>query len=405
VKSGIGSSPVALLAQGGPDWIAGRIYICNLVRAVNLLPEDERIPFRLVLSHTSKPEHLADMGAGPLAARYFAFRAADSPVTKLRGGASSLRRGRWPRSLEEVIVRADARIVFPCLASLGREFPAPWIGWIPDFQHKRLPQFFSDAELRWRDACFQEIVDHACHVVVSSQDALHDLMRWFPSQPTRVSVLPFAAVPADEWYEEETDRVAAQFRLPEKFLIFPSQFWIHKNHRTLFEAIRLLRDSGLGDICLVSTGHTHDYRHPEYFTSLQEFLAQHGLGSHIRILGLLPRKVQIQLLRRAVAVVQPSLFEGWSALVEDARTLGKRIYISDIPVHREEQPSDAVFFQPDRPEQLAELVARDWPALTPGPDLAREREARSQSHDRALAFARQFRRIIERATVCEAEGR
>ena len=399
MKLGIGSSPVALLAQGGPDWIAGRIYICNLVRAVNLLPNEERIPFRLVLPHTSRPVDLIDMGTSPLAARYFAFRAADSAATKLRSAARSLRHRRWPRSLEEVVVRTKAELVFPCMASPGREFPVPWIGWIPDLQHKRLPQFFSDTELRCRDASFQEIVDHACHVVVSSQDALHDLMRWFPIGPTRVSVLSFASVPADEWYEEEPRRVAAQFQLPDKFLIFPSQFWIHKNHRTLFEAIRFLRDNGLTDICLVSTGHGNDYRHPEYFASLQRFLAQHRLAGHVHILGLLPRKVQIHLMRRAVAVVQPSLFEGWSALVEDARTLGKRIYVSDIPVHREEQPSNAVFFHPDRAEELAELVARDWPALKPGPDLAREREARVEQHDRTLSFARVFLQILERAAA------
>jgi hypothetical protein len=107
----------------------------------------------------------------------------------------------------------------------------------------------------------------------------------------------------------------------------------------------------------------------------------------------------VQLFRRAAAVIQPSLFEGWSALVEDARTLGKRIYVSDIPVHREQQPTDGVFFHPDRPEELAELVARDWPDLKPGPDLVRESEAHVQQRSRALAFARAFHQIVKRTTA------
>ena len=399
MKSGAGSSSVALLAQGGPNWIAGRIYVCNLVRALNLLPDEERIPFCLALPHTSQPGDLLDLGINPLAARYFAFRATDSLATKLRSAAHSLKCRKCPCSLEGVVLRAKVRVVFPCMTSLGGEFPVPWIGWIPDFQHKRLPQFFSGAELGSRDECYQAIVDNACHVVVSSQDACHDLMRWFPTKPTGVSVLPFVSVAADEWYEDEPGRVAAQFQLPEKFLIFPSQFWIHKNHRALFDAIRILRDRGLSDICLVSTGHTNDYRHPKHFTNLQNLLERYRLNSHIRILGLLPRRIQIHLVRRAVAVIQPSLFEGWSALVEDARTLGKRLYVSDIPVHREQQPSDAVFFHPDRPDRLAELVARDWPHLKPGPDPDREREARAQLHNRALSFARRFLQILERATA------
>jgi glycosyltransferase involved in cell wall biosynthesis len=397
-------SSVTLLAEAGPEWIVGRIYICNLVRALNLLPDEERIPFSLVVPYTFRQADLADLGAGNSAARYFAFCATDSLGNKLRAAKRSLSHGKWPRSLEGAVAQAQANVVFPVLESLGKEFPVPWIGWIPDFQHKRLPHFFSDEELRYRDKWFRAVVDDGCHVVVSSEDARQDLMRWFPTTPTRVSVLSFVSASADEWYEEDPGRVAAQFQLPEKFLIFPSQFWIHKNHRVLFEAIRILRDKGVTDICLVSTGLTHDFRHPEYFATLQNLLTEHGLNSYVRILGLLPRKVQVQLARRAVAVIQPSLFEGWSALVEDARTLGKRIYVSDIPIHREEQPSDAIFFHPDNPEQLAELVARDWPDLRPGPDLIKEREARTQQYGRSLSFARAFLQILERTAAGEKKG-
>jgi glycosyltransferase involved in cell wall biosynthesis len=331
-----------------------------------------------------------------VAARYFAFRANASYSKKLYEAKQSLRHMKWPCSLEGVVERTKARVVFPAGVSLGGEFPVSWIGWIPDFQHKRLPQFFSDEELRYRDESFQRIVDEASHVVLSSQDAYRDLMQWFPIEPQRVSVFPFVSVSTDEWYEENPANIAAEFQLPQKFLIFPSQFWIHKNHCVLFETIRILRDRGVSDICLVSTGHTNDYRHPDYFTSVQALIQTHGLKPHVHILGLLPRTVQIHLLRRAAAVIQPSLFEGWSTLVEDARTLGKRIYVSDIPVHREQEPPDAIFFHAHCAEELAELIARDWPDLKPGPDLARENEASLQQQSRELTFARLFLQIVER---------
>jgi glycosyltransferase involved in cell wall biosynthesis len=397
-------SPVAVLAQSERQWIAGSVYISNLLRAIALLPDEERIAICPVLPATSRSADLEELGVGHCVAHYSAFRKSDSLRRKLSSGKQSLQHGRWPRSLERVLVRSNAKAVFPVHVSLGRKFPVPWIGWIPDFQHKRLPHFFSDEELRLRDESFQKIVDDADHVVVSSEDARGDLLRWFPTQPARVSAFPFVSVPSDQWYQAEPAKIAAAFQLPEKFLIFPSQFWVHKNHRVLFEALRILRDKGLTDIFLVSTGHLHDYRHPDYFASLQKLLDQHNLRAHIRILGLLPRHIQIQLFRRAVAVVQPSLFEGWSALVEDARTFDKRIYVSDIPVHREEQPSNAVFFQPDRPDELAELVAQDWPDLRPGPDLAREDEARSEMRRRALIFARLFLEIVRRTTASKTDN-
>jgi len=394
---------VAVLTQGGTEWIAGRIYIANLIGALNLLPEEERITVSQIAPPTSSHADLNESGA-VLRAHWFAFRAADPVVDKLRGAKAGLRHGKWPQSLETAVKQARATVAFPVLDSLGREFPIPWIGWIPDFQHKRLPHFFPEEEISRRDRRFQEIVDHAWHVVVSSEDARRDLSQWFPTEPSRHSVFPFVSVINDKWREEDPAKVAAQFDLPEKFLIFPCQYWAHKNHDTVFEAIRILRDRGLSDICLVSTGRTNDYRNPDHFTKLQEFLRLHGLEARVRILGLLPRNEEVQLLRRAAAVIQPSQFEGWSALIEDARGLGKRMYVSDIPVHREQQPPNAAFFRLGDAEQLAELVAKDWPDLAPGPDPKSEHEARAQQHERALTFARTFLRILERTVAAGKAG-
>jgi glycosyltransferase involved in cell wall biosynthesis len=394
---------VAVLTLGGTEWIAGRIYIANLIGALRLLPDGERITISQVAPHTSSRTDLTESGADSNA-HWFAFRATDSIADKLRGAKRGLRHGKWPRSLEAAVTRARATAAFPVLDSLGREFPIPWIGWIPDFQHKRLPHFFPEEEIRRRDRRFQGIVDDAWHVVVSSEDAHRDLRRWFPTEPLRTSVLPFVSVINGKWYEEEPADVAAQFDLPEKFLIFPCQYWVHKNHDVLFEAIRILRDKGFSDICLVSTGRTNDFRKPGYFAKLQGFLQLHGLDAHVRILGLLPRNQEIQLLRRAVAVIQPSQFEGWSALVEDARALGKRMYVSDIPVHREQQPPNAVFFPLGDAEQLAELVGKDWRELKPGPDFKSECEAREQQHGRTLTFARTFLQILTRTAAARKAG-
>ena len=110
---------------------------------------------------------------------------------------------------------------------------------------------------------------------------------------------------------------------------------------------------------------------PEYADRLKREIERRGLSSQVYFLGLLDRETQIQIMRASAAVVQASLFEGWSALVEDARALGKRVFVSDIPVHREQEPADASTFDPERPEALADLLERAWPGLEPGPDLVR----------------------------------
>ena len=224
----------------------------------------------------------------------------------------------------------------------------------------------------------------------------NDLNRYFSIDPQKVSVIPFAAYPFSSWYQDEPIDVVKKFRLPSKFLIFPSQFWIHKNHRCIFDAVQKLRDSSLKDIALVCTGYTHDYRHPYYFRELKQMIRKQRLYDHIFILGLLPRIKQIQLIRQSVAVVQCSLHEGWSAIVEDAVALGKKIYLSDIPVHREQDPPQVKFFNPNNFEALGEIIRTDWANLEPGPDLKQEAQAEKKQKVRALCFAQNFQTMLKK---------
>jgi hypothetical protein len=120
------------------------------------------------------------------------------------------------------------------------------------------------------------------------------------------------------------------------------------------------------------------------------------------VLGLIPRSDQIQLMRGATAVVQPSLFEGWSTVVEDARCLGKRLFVSDIAVHREQDPPAAVFFNPWEPEALANALAKEWAALPHGLDPVAEARARTAYRNGIMQFARNFTQIAEEAPAAAA---
>jgi len=92
-----------------------------------------------------------------------------------------------------------------------------------------------------------------------------------------------------------------------------------------------------------------------------------------------------------------SFFEGWSALVEDSRALAKQIFVSDIPVHREQDPDNAAYFNPESAEELADLIEEDWAHLEPGPDLGREHCAREKQERLTQDFACRFIDIVERA--------
>ncbi len=388
---------IGIIPQGGKDWIAGVIYLQNLVRALSLLPIEERPSLYFIIGPGNTVEDYQDLGHRLPPLKNYTFRAESSLKLKIGNTIRYTGFSHWPISLERLIRRLNISAVFPLQSSLGSEFPCAWIGWIPDFQHKRMPQYFSEQELKSRDQCFQRIICEAAHIVVSSQDAYRDLMRWFPTAEERVNIFPFVSVAAEEWYEGNPQDTVTALGLPKKYLVFPSQFWVHKNHPCVFEAMRILKNTSCPEITLVCTGRMHDYRHPQYGETLLTDLKNYGLERNVYCLGLLARHTQIQLLRAAAAVIQPSFFEGWSSLVEDARTLGKTIYISDIPIHREQDPPDAQFFNPESPQEIANLIAKDWAQLSPGPDRTKEQEAFVVQKTRAVTFARLFVKITREA--------
>jgi glycosyltransferase involved in cell wall biosynthesis len=55
----------------------------------------------------------------------------------------------------------------------------------------------------------------------------------------------------------------------------------------------------------------------------------------------------LTLMKNAQAVIQPSLFEGWSTVVEDAKALYQTLIVSDIAVHQEQLEQKAYYFPPN----------------------------------------------------------
>jgi glycosyltransferase involved in cell wall biosynthesis len=98
-------------------------------------------------------------------------------------------------------------------------------------------------------------------------------------------------------------------------------------------------------------------------------------------------------------VIQPSLFEGWSTVVEDAKAIGRPLIVSDLPVHKEqtENLANVWFFPKGSSQRLADVIEQLWPTLSAGPDLSGEKKARRLTFARRRVLGRQFVEIAAEA--------
>ena len=261
--------------------------------------------------------------------------------------------------LASAMRQCRAEALFLCRRSLGRTFPFPWIGYIADLQHKRMPHWFWVVERWHRDRVFSRILAEAPAVVVNAAAVVQDIKEFYPNHKARLFALPFCP-PADlKRFSNASDpEVRAAYHLPASYFMVSNQFWIHKSHETAFMALRLVRDAG-HDVHLVCTGDTSDYRWPEHFNNLKAIIEKNNLRDYVHILGLIPKGDQLAIMRGSLAVIQPTLFEGGpgGGSVYDAVSTRTPCIVSDIPVNREIDIGVVRFFTAGSAEDLAAKMA------------------------------------------------
>jgi glycosyltransferase involved in cell wall biosynthesis len=301
--------------------------------------------------------------------------------------------------LIELLENKGIDFVYPVSHNWGFSwsFTCGWSTWITDLQHKYLPTFFSSKEIKHRDNVFKYLSDNSLNIVFSSKNVLSNFSTFYPECKAQKFVLNFRTFPDQNWFESYLDPALVQgkYNLPNKFFLVSNQFWIHKNHKLIIEALIFLKRINVKPI-IICTGKLHDSRFTMYGEEIKTLIEKNSLIDQFIILGLIPRWDQIQLMRRSLAVIQPSLFEGWSTVVEDARLLGKTILLSDLPVHREQNPLGAIFFKPDSSQELANHLESLIDKLNPGPDLIAETESRVRNQLDCQKYAEQFLNIVQK---------
>jgi glycosyltransferase involved in cell wall biosynthesis len=258
--------------------------------------------------------------------------------------------------------RRNPDAVLPMMSVPPRPTLRGAIGWLPDFQHRTLPGFFSAAECATRERAYSGVAKRASVVLLSSHAMREEFERYYHGHRARVLVLPFPSPVVFEELPADPASAVQKYRLPADFVLVANQFWQHKNHELVVEAIRLLGESGI-DVPVVMTGLPADYRDPSNATvsRVLQKIATSDLAGKIVVLGQVPYADLVALMRMAAFVLQPSRYEGWNTSVEDAKALGRPVICSDIAVHREQGAGhDAAFFDADDAEGLAAVIADRW---------------------------------------------
>lgn len=344
---------IAIVYNNSKDWIGGTYYIQNLISALNYAKEEDKPVLNIYCNSEADFEKLKEItGYELMQFHYHTFE-----KSLCVRAINYLRYLLSPMHYNAIgaidLTKTEDIFLFPARFRTIVKPQSKALAWIPDFQDKYYPQFFTKEQLRQRTNLHKALFLNNIPIVFSSNDSLKDLYKFYPEAKDykNVFVLPFA-VTHPSFSEISIDSLKKKFNIKGEYLFCANQFWIHKNHKLLFESFANARKKGC-KLELVCTGNIYDHRFKDYGENLVRFISRNGIESEIKLVGFISREEQLCLMKNSYAVVQPSLFEGWSTVVEDAKSLNKFIFLSDIPVHREQNPSNVSFFNPSDSDDLA----------------------------------------------------
>jgi glycosyltransferase involved in cell wall biosynthesis len=336
------------------QWIGGTYYIINLIHALSII-DNHLKPELIILSNEKDYQFLLKQIDYPYISYDLLDENPTSQFVRFLNKVSSKLFGK------KILVRrmkntVDAIFPFPKDNYLNNIPVEKQIYWIPDFQDKQLPQFFTSEDIGKRDKRNNWVAYHSKKLVVSSKAVLRDLEEFYPNYKTNVSVVHFA-VTHPKYDNLDISQLKSQYQLPNDYFFAPNQFWAHKNQIIIIKAVLDLKQRGI-DFVVAFSGKENDPRNPEYFHSLKAVVEEYGLSENIRFLGFLDREVQLQLMNHSRGVIQPSLFEGWSTVIEDAMAMNQTIIASDLDVNIEQLGEKGIYFERNNHIMLGEQILK-----------------------------------------------
>ena len=263
----------------------------------------------------------------------------------------------------------------------------PWLVTVHDVAWRHFgPEYaavFPRSMQRSAEACIAE----ATHLLAVSQFTADCLVEG-GVPPSRISVIPQGIDPAlsdpalntDAPHDDLEPELAA-LALPERFVLYVGTCHPRKNLPLIARAYAEPGGDALPPCLLVGPP-------PE-----QGSLADLGVdGSRLRHLGYLSDPLLAALLRRASAMVFPSLYEGFGRPLVEAMAQGLPVLAASIPVFREVCGDAALFFPPEGPGAAAALAAQ-LAAISSEADLAADLRRRGRLQAATYSWERCCREL------------
>jgi glycosyltransferase involved in cell wall biosynthesis len=231
----------------------------------------------------------------------------------------------------------------------------PFMTVVWDLQHRATPWFPEmSAQGMWdgRESVHRWFLQRATKIIAGTRVGRDQLTQFFQIPPENILTLPHPT-PSYVFGEAKAAPSDAIERLGvrQPYVLYPAQFWPHKNHVNLLLAIADLKKKGMTvSVALVGS----DQGNRQF---IADVAARAGISEQVHFLGFVERSVLVSLYRQALALTYVSWCGPENLPPLEAFALGCPVIATLIPGAEEQLGDAALFCEPGDPASISAAIA------------------------------------------------
>ncbi len=288
-------------------------------------------------------------------------------LTQAQGTKGNFKRLAWTQfKLPQIYENLQSSLLFSPIPEAPIYTSCRFVITVHDLIPLRFPRHFSALTLYYRQY-LPHVLAHAEHIICDSWTTVNDLQSWFNIPENKATVIPLA-------YADNHFRPLTTEKPSVPYFLYIGRHDPHKNLVRMLRAFAALPQ--LKDYQLWITSSSDRRYTPQLKTLVNEL----GIAPQVKFLEYIPYEQLPLLLNQALALVLPSLWEGFGLPVLEAMACGCPVITSNLSSLPEVAGDAALLVNPYR---VVEITA----ALK---TIATDEKVRSHLRTQGLERAKQF---------------
>jgi glycosyltransferase involved in cell wall biosynthesis len=180
---------------------------------------------------------------------------------------------------------------------------------VPDVDHLiylEFPEFVNNSEFFRRDEILRKSLPRAQAVLTNAEIIKKKISKFYSVEENRIYIISLRPCRSVEEFKKiDKDymlEIEKKFNLPKKYLFYPAMYLPHKNHKSLVDALKILKFDYNLDINIVCTGSDVGY-----LSEIKEYSIKNKVNNNIFFLDFVDNKALPYLYLNSIALIFPVL--------------------------------------------------------------------------------------------------